>query len=176
MHYISKISLGKLFRVTLEVIIIFCFVINSLFFQIDAQLLEYKPQVEEVTENGVKQSLETSALGLTFRVRKNHVGVGLKLECTASIGSVYWQSFQEKIPVSPREQPVSGNWWTGSSSGPTTSTHFGNYYGIWELVFLHLYNYFIIFSIISCQVLYNILRWICHITKTLQVSFTMLHI
>ena len=52
----------------------------------DAQLLEYKPQVEEVIENGVKQSLETSALGLTFRVRPIHVGVGLKLECTASIG------------------------------------------------------------------------------------------
>jgi len=33
--------------------------------------------------------------------------------------SVYWQSFQEKIPVSPREQPVSGNWWTGSSSTAT---------------------------------------------------------
>jgi hypothetical protein len=85
-------------------------------FKLDAQLLEFKPQVEEVMENGVKQNLETSALGLSFRVRTNHVGVGLKLECTASIGSVYWQSFQEKIPVSPREQPVSGNWWTGSSS------------------------------------------------------------
>ena len=60
----------------------------------DAQLLEYKPQVEEVVEHGVKQSLETSALGLTFRVRASHVGVGLRLECTASIGSVYWQSFQ----------------------------------------------------------------------------------
>jgi hypothetical protein len=37
--------------------------------QLDAQLLEYKPQVEEVMEHGVKQNLETSALGLTFRVR-----------------------------------------------------------------------------------------------------------
>ena len=56
----------------------------------DAQLLEYKPQVEEVIENGVKQSLETSALGLTFRVRPIHVGVGLKLECTASIGCKFY--------------------------------------------------------------------------------------
>ena len=67
--------------------------------QLDAQLLEYKPQVEEVVEHGVKQSLETSALGLTFRVRANHVGVGLRLECTASIGSVYWQSFQVVLPT-----------------------------------------------------------------------------
>ena len=101
--------------------------ISSFSFQLDAQLLEYKPQVEEVMENGVKQNLETSALGLTFRVRTNHVGVGLKLECTASIGSVYWQSFQEKIPVSPREQPVSGNWWTGSSSSVGfAAQNFGN--------------------------------------------------
>ena len=43
---------------------------------------------------------------------------GLKLECTASIGSVYWQSFQEKIPVGPRETPaaMSGNWWTGGGA------------------------------------------------------------
>jgi hypothetical protein len=27
-----------------------------------------------------------------------HVGVGLRLECTASIGSVYWQSFQVSFP------------------------------------------------------------------------------
>ena len=47
---------------------------------------------------------------------------GLKLECTASIGSVYWQSFQEKIPVGPRETPaaMSGNWWTGATGGGRT--------------------------------------------------------
>merc|ERR1719414_2693258 len=59
---------------------------------LNAELREYKPQVE----SGGK--LETSALGLSFKVNKQHVKTGLKLECTASIGSVYWQSFQEKIP------------------------------------------------------------------------------
>jgi len=91
-------------------------VLNYTKFKIDAQLHEHKPQVEEFIDHGDRQRLETSALGLTFRVRSNHVIVGLKLECTVSIGSVYWQSFQEKIPVSPREQPVSGTWWTASTS------------------------------------------------------------
>ena len=61
------------------------------------------------------ERLETSALGLTFQVKPKYVKHGLKLECTASIGSVYWQSFQDSPKVSPREQPaISGNWWTSS--------------------------------------------------------------
>ena len=57
------------------------------------------------------------------RVTKQHLIKGLKLECTASIGSVYWQSFQEKIPVGPRETPaaMSGNWWTGATNGVPSS-------------------------------------------------------
>lgn len=76
------------------------------------EMIEYKPKVESVGS----QRLETSALGLTFAVKAKYVNLGLKLECTASIGSVYWQSFQETPKVSPREQPaVSGNWpWTSS--------------------------------------------------------------
>ena len=58
---------------------------------------------------------------------------GLKLECTASIGSVYWQSFQEKIPVGPRETPaaMAGNWWTGAtSSGQQAPSLVGGRFGL----------------------------------------------
>ena len=51
---------------------------------LNAELIEYKPHVEEVKS----QRLETSALGLIFEVMPQHIGIGLKLECTASIGSV----------------------------------------------------------------------------------------
>ena len=82
-------------------------------FQFVGELIEFKPKVVTV---GFER-LETSALGLTFQVKPKYVNLGLKLECTASIGSVYWQSFQETPKVSPREQPaVSGNWWTPSRS------------------------------------------------------------
>jgi len=60
---------------------------------LDAELREYKPKVE------TGGTLETSALGLSFRVRPVHVTSGLKLECTTAIGKVHWQSIQEKIPV-----------------------------------------------------------------------------
>ena len=61
--------------------------------------------------------METSALGLSFRVRPSHVTSGLKLECTTSIGSVHWQSIQENIPVKQKESQSQvsskGNsWWT----------------------------------------------------------------
>ena len=77
------------------------------------ELIEYKPKVESVGA----QRLETSALGLTFTVKPKYVMVGIKLECTASIGSVYWQSFQETPKVSQKEQPaISGNWGIFSSA------------------------------------------------------------
>ena len=39
-----------------------------------------------------------------------------------SIGNVYWQSIQEKIPVAPKDNPpVSGNWWTASSKANGTT-------------------------------------------------------
>ena len=82
------------------------------------ELIEYKPKVESVGA----QRLETSALGLTFSVKPKYVMVGLKLECTASIGSVYWQSFQETPKVSQKEQPaISGNWGIFSSAAGTFS-------------------------------------------------------
>ena len=70
------------------------------------------------------ERLETSALGLTFQVKPKYVKHGLKLECTASIGSVYWQSFQDSPKVSPREQPaISGNWWTSSHASSKRVVH-----------------------------------------------------
>ena len=48
---------------------------------------------------------------------------GIKLECTAAIGAVYWQSFQEKIPVVPRlkESTASRPWWGGTSGASSSS-------------------------------------------------------
>ena len=93
-------------------------------FQFVGELIEFKPKVVTV---GFER-LETSALGLTFQVKPKYVNLGLKLECTASIGSVYWQSFQETPKVSPREQPaISGNWWGGTSSHASSKGSFINY-------------------------------------------------
>ena len=66
---------------------------------------------------------ENKCFASNFRVRPEHVDEGIKLECTASIGAVYWQSFQEKIPVVPRieESTSSSNWWR-TSSGATSSS------------------------------------------------------
>ena len=92
--------------------------------QFIGQLIEHKPIVERVRG----EKLETSALGLTFRIKPKYVKQGLKLECTASIGSVYWQSFLETPKVSPREQPaISGNWWGGTSSHASSKGSFKNY-------------------------------------------------
>ena len=62
---------------------------------------------------------------LYHRVRPEHVEQGIKLECTAAIGAVFWQSFQEKIPVIPRieKSTSSSNWWR-SSSGASSSSSF----------------------------------------------------
>ncbi|XP_071747145.1 uncharacterized protein [Lepeophtheirus salmonis] len=77
--------------------------------KLNAKLKEYRPKVE-------KNNLETSALGLTFKVGKQYLGIGLKLECTVAIGSVYWQSFNAEIPVELKEQSsVSNSWWISSS-------------------------------------------------------------
>ena len=78
-------------------------------------LREYKPQVE------VDGTLETSALGLSFKVLPMHAKNGLKLECTTSIGKAHWQSIQEKIPVKARAKLTTssggGSFWPGSTSG-----------------------------------------------------------
>ncbi|XP_059095713.1 uncharacterized protein LOC131890389 [Tigriopus californicus] len=82
---------------------------------LQAELREYQPRVEP-------DGLETSILGLIFKVKPHHLGE-LKLECRSSIGSVYWQSFQEKIPVAPREQPArSGNWWRSANASSRLDT------------------------------------------------------
>ncbi len=62
----------------------------------NAQLHEHNP-VEDPSGSG----METTSLGLTFSVQPHHLG-SLKLECRAAIGSVYWQSFNERIPVAAR--------------------------------------------------------------------------
>ena len=81
--------------------------------QFIGQLIEHKPIVERVRG----EKLETSALGLTFRIKPKYVKQGLKLECTASIGSVYWQSFLETPKVSPKEQiSIYGNLWGSSDA------------------------------------------------------------
>ena len=86
-----------------------------------ADLIEHKPKMERV--GGEK--LETSALGLMFRIKPKYVKLGLKLECTASIGSVYWQSFLETPKVSPKEQiAISGNWWTSSDANRELKANF----------------------------------------------------
>lgn len=84
-------------------------------FAMQPVLREYKPQVE------VDGTLETSALGLSFKVLPMHAKNGLKLECTTSIGKAHWQSIQEKIPVKARAKLTTssggGSFWPGSTSG-----------------------------------------------------------
>ena len=42
--------------------------------------------------------LETSVMGLRFRVREKHFKAGdLKLKCTASIATIYWKSNEESV-------------------------------------------------------------------------------
>ena len=63
-----------------------------------------------------------------FRVRPEHVEMGIKLECTAAIGAVYWQSFQEKIPVVPRlkESTTSSHWWISSGASSSSFVQHAN--------------------------------------------------
>ena len=65
---------------------------------------------------------------LYFRVRPEHVEMGIKLECTAAIGAVYWQSFQEKIPVVPRlkESTTSSHWWISSGASSSSFVQHAN--------------------------------------------------
>ena len=54
--------------------------------------------------------LETSVLGLRFKVREKHFkGSGdLKLKCTATIASIYWKSNEESVQgVRPQSALVS---------------------------------------------------------------------
>lgn len=49
-------------------------------------------------ETNVRTGLQTSTLGLTFKVRHKHFLHGdLKLKCTATISTVYWKSNEESV-------------------------------------------------------------------------------
>ncbi len=83
-----------------------------------ARLHEYQPVRGKPGQGN--HAMETAKLGLSFEVPPSFYPGGLKLECSASIGSVYWQSFQEKIPIAPREQPAVSNTWWGQASMAAT--------------------------------------------------------
>jgi hypothetical protein len=56
-----------------------------------------------------KSGLETSVLGLWFKVRDKHFKQGdLKLKCTATIATIYWKSNEESVQgVRPQSALVS---------------------------------------------------------------------
>ena len=55
------------------------------------------------------QGLETSTIGLRFKVRDKHFKNGdLKLKCTAVIATIYWKSNEESVQgVRPQSALVS---------------------------------------------------------------------
>ena len=56
-------------------------------YRLKAELREYRPILE-------RNELETSALGLSFQVKPEHLNpIGLKLECAASIGKEFLYIF-----------------------------------------------------------------------------------
>lgn len=59
--------------------------------------------------------LDTAASNLQFIVRDQHRHTGLQLECTASIGAVYWHATQETCQVSAKPRELTG--WMSSGSG-----------------------------------------------------------
>eukprot|EP00096_Caligus_rogercresseyi_P002471 TRINITY_DN14604_c0_g1_i1.p1 TRINITY_DN14604_c0_g1~~TRINITY_DN14604_c0_g1_i1.p1 ORF type:complete len:311 (+),score=72.94 TRINITY_DN14604_c0_g1_i1:859-1791(+) len=79
--------------------------------------------------------LETSTLGLRFKVREKHFHQGdLKLKCTATIATIYWKSNEESVQgVRPQSALVSesrsGRKTSSSSSSSSSSavTHHTDY-------------------------------------------------
>ena len=71
--------------------------------QADADLTKNYPPIEE------DRGLETSVLGLRFKVREKHFKHGdLKLKCTAVIATIYWKSNEESVQgVRPQSALVS---------------------------------------------------------------------
>lgn len=61
--------------------------------------------------------LTTAASNLQFTVQEYHKHTGLKLECTASIGPVYWHASQETCDIT-EPQPDFTSWI--SSKGKVT--------------------------------------------------------
>jgi len=66
-------------------------------------------------------NLDTAASNLQFYVQDIHRHIGLRLECTASIGPVYWHATQEtcQVAAKPRELPQWMSSATYSGSHPT---------------------------------------------------------
>jgi len=92
-----------------------------------------------------KQERPFARMQIEVRRRISHFLHVLSLFLLFSIGSVYWQSFQEKIPVSREEPAVSGNWWGSSTSSSSSSSKpaFGIHSASEEHVFwnnIHLKN------------------------------------
>lgn len=75
----------------------------------------------EVTED--KDGLETSTLGLRFKVREKHFKNGdLKLKCTATIATIYWKSNEESVQGVRTQSALASESRTLRNSG--TATHF----------------------------------------------------
>ena len=67
-----------------------------------------------------KSGLETSTLGLWFKVREKHFKQGdLKLKCTATIATIYWKSNEESVQgVRPQSALVSESRSSRNSGSP----------------------------------------------------------
>jgi len=57
-------------------------------------------------KHDASSSLDTAASNLQFYVEDIHRHVGLRLECTASIGPVYWHATQENCQVAPKQREL----------------------------------------------------------------------
>jgi len=96
----------------------------------DPALVKHFPVIEE------DRHLETSTLGLRFKVRDKHFKHGdLKLKCTAAIATIYWKSNEESVQgVRPQSALVSESRSSRNSATPfdvmlpakgSTSAHSG---------------------------------------------------
>lgn len=53
-----------------------------------------------------RESLETTILGLTFKVQPHHFkGGDMKLKCLATISSIYWKSNEESVEGEKQPKP-----------------------------------------------------------------------
>lgn len=82
--------------------------------QADHALVKHYPVKDE------KRGLETSTLGLRFKVREKHFkGGDLKLKCTATIATIYWKSNEESVQgVRPQSALVSESRSSRNSATP----------------------------------------------------------
>lgn len=53
-----------------------------------------------------REGLETTILGLTFKVQPRHfTGGDMKLKCLATISSIYWKSNEESVEGEKQSRP-----------------------------------------------------------------------